>query len=281
MTSIVDWLSFTLPVLLEAPTEQAYALAIERAFYDFCGQAVTDVIFGGKWEHVEKGRQPYSDTWKRKDAPIVMFTSKNLRHMTVEFSGQGCEWLRENGYFDELLRCVAERVTRIDVATDIQTEVTPSQFVDAGVSNRFSGRGIYTSQTGETVYVGSQKSERFARVYRYAAPHPRSNLLRVECVSRRDIAKIVAGELVNSSIEDVAARLGKSFAWKHDAWTLRDDETQPLTLVRERRETGGTVRWLMTSVAPAFKRLVADGTIRDAREFVEAVFLSDGGDTLS
>lgn len=274
MSSKVDWLSFTLPCLLEAPNDEAYALSIERAFYDHFGLEITDAVFGGKWEHREKGRAPYTDTWERKDAPILMFTSRNLRHLTVEFSGQGCDWLRSNDLLYKVLEGVKERVTRIDIATDFATTVTPEDFVHAGYSNRFTATGIYTSASGQTVYVGSQKSERFARVYRYAPPHPRSNLLRVECVLRRDVAKQSLAFLLCHDEKRLADALGASFEWKHPLWASHADATDTLSLARGERSNANTVRWLITSVAPAFKRLVSEGEIPDAEQFVRQVFLS-------
>lgn len=252
---------------------EAYAVSIETAYQEAFGVTTTEQIFGGKWTPKPHGRAPYTDGWEKPDCGMTMWASPHLRHMTIEFSGQGCEWLESQGFMDIVLRRIAERVTRIDVATDILTGIAPSQFVGSGVSARFSGRGVYTSQTGETVYVGSQKSERFARVYRYAPPHPRSNLLRVEHVSRRDFAKVVARELVNSSIEVVASMLGKSFGWRDETWTLRNLETNTLSLVRPERAGHNTARWLITSVAPAFKRLVKEGIIPDPEAFVQAYFL--------
>lgn len=273
MSTKVDWLSWSCPVRYSSPNDEAYAIAIENALCDQLGKWLCDALFSAKWKLQDHGRQPYKHVWKRDDAPIVMFTHPNLNHMTVEASGQGCDWLREQGLFDVLLEHVSDRVTRLDLATDIETCTTPTEFCSSGVSERFTARGIYTSDTGETVYVGSQKSEKFARVYRYAPPHPRSGLLRVEHVCRRDQAKVIARMLSDTPIENVAASLGASFGWQNAAWSLRGLETQSISTVRGERSASGTVRWLITSVAPAFKRMVQQGEIQDAEQFVRSYFL--------
>jgi hypothetical protein len=273
MSSIVDWLSFTLPMVLDATTDEGYKLSIERAFYDMFGKVTTDTVFAGKWDLRDKGRAPYTDTWERKDAPIVMFTSRQLIHMTVEFSGKGCQWLRDKSLLQTILEGAHTRVTRLDIASDFITPTTPSQFIEAGYSNRFSSQSIITSTSGETVYVGSQKSERFARVYRFAPPHPRCQSLRVEYVLRREQAKLFAKSLLYRPVAAMAGVLGKDFDWQHPAWSLPHETLDTPTNVRGDRSNAGTIRWLMLSVAPAFKRLVKEGEIADPEQFVRSVFL--------
>lgn len=273
MTTKIDWFSFSLPVRYSSPNDEAYAIAIENAVCDLLGQWLCDAIFKAKWEIQDYGRQPYKHVWKRADAPIVMFTHPNLNHMTVEASGQGCEWLRENGLMEVLLNNAAHRTTRIDVATDLETDTSPQHFIDGGVSSRFKSGGIFNSDSGQTVYLGSQKSDKFARVYRYAPPHPRSHLLRVEHLLRREQAKVVARAICDTSIEIVAASLGQLFGWQHEDWKLRNHEITSLQTVRGERSNSGTIRWLITSVAPAFKRLVSEGEIHDAEQFVRSYFL--------
>lgn len=275
MSTKIDWLSFSVPVRYSSPNDEAYAVAIENALSDLLGQWLCDALFAAKWDLTEHGRQPYKHVWWRSDSPLMMFTHPNLNHMTVEASGQACDWLREKDLLDVLLEHVSDRVTRLDVATDIETALSPAAFVDAGCSNRFSARGIYSSDTGQTVYVGSQKSDKFARVYRYAAPHPRSNLLRVEYVLRRDQAKVAARMLSSATIETLASSLGASFAWASPAWTLRSSDAPKITTVRGDRSNSGTIRWLITSVAPAFQRLVREGEIKDAEQFVRSYFLGE------
>jgi len=195
--------------------------------------------------------------------------------MTVEFSGQGCTRLIERSLMDDVLVHVADRVTRIDVATDIKTDTMPEEFVAAGYSERFGTVGMFNSPTGQTAYIGSMKSERFARVYRYAEPHPRAGLLRIECVSRRDHAKAVASAILTAGEASTAATLGEVYGWQHAAWTPDAAADADISVARPEKAAGGTLFWLMRSAAPAFKRLVQEGVIDNPVDFLEKYFLEN------
>lgn len=280
MSSMIDWLSFSLQTGYDTSTDEGYKISIENAFFDTLGLELSNAIIGGTFEPAERSRAPYQDAWKMEKRGMMIFASRTLNHMTVEFSGVGCRWLDDNELTQRLLHKVAQRVTRIDIATDIETSIAPMEFVDAGHDVRFKTSGIYKSETGETCYIGSQKSERFARVYKYKHPHPRAGLLRVEHVFRRDYAKQVAASLLTAYVSDVAAAAGKAFGWKHPLWQLAGDEDTTITPVRAERGGGGTVTWMVKSVAPAFRRLVKEGVIVDPQAFLQAYFMTDD-DTLS
>jgi len=274
MITKIDWISFTMTIRPAINDQEAFYIAIEQAFEDTFGSETYGIIFGGTWAKKPRGRAPYSHSWGLDDAGATIFCSPSLTHMTVEFSGQGCTRLIELSLMDELLARVADRVTRIDVATDIQTMISPQQFVEAGYSDRFGSVGLFTSPTGTTAYIGSMKSERFARVYRYEEPHPRAHLLRVECVNRRDHAKAVARAILTAGEENTAATLGEAYGWQHPVWQPDAPADADLSVTRPEKAAGGTVFWLIKSVAPAFKRLVAEGVIDNPQEFIAAYFLS-------
>lgn len=256
-------------------SEEAYPNAIKYGFEDMFGKVLLAEAFGGEWEKNERSRAPYTDAWALPDRNVTLFASPNLTHCCVEISGQGCETLISEGLLDKVLQSCAERVTRLDIATDIETETLPSEFVRQVSHERMRTSGHVLSDTGETCYVGSQKSERYARVYRYNEPHPRSKLLRVEAVFRKDYAKKVAAEIIGTSLESVTVAAGLAFGWIHPAWQTSGVEGADLSLVRERGNTGTTVFWLVNSVAPAFKRLCADGTIPDPEKFLRDYFKPD------
>lgn len=254
-------------------TSEAYANAMENAFVDTFGRSTVAAVFGGAWEKKERSRAPYMDAWTNNLHGISVFSSPNLTHCCVEISGQGCETIIALGKFDELLARVVERVTRIDIACDIETATHPSEFVEQTSHERMRASGYQKSETGETCYVGSQKSDRYARVYRYYEPHPRAHLLRVEHVFRRKTAKAVASAIVEAGINAVAKSAGQAFGWSHAAWDTDAAPEVDLSVVAAERNAGKTVSWLMRSVAPAFKRLVQDGTIRDPEAFVRQYFM--------
>jgi len=171
-----------------------------------------------------------------------------------------------------LERC-AQRITRIDIAVDIETSTHPSEFVEIVSHDRMRASGRQSSETGETCYVGSKKSDRYARVYRYYEPHPRAHLLRIEHVFRRKYAKSVAQAILGTSLTAAAAAAGKAFGWAHNDWDVDAQEVADISITSPERNAGGTVTWLVRSVAPAIRRLIADGTIRDPEVFFKTYFL--------
>lgn len=272
MRTHIDWLTFTIPMVYTSEGEDDYANAIQAGLlYLFPRDLVTNV-FGGAWSHEKRSRAPYKDTWMDAEAGISVYASPNLSHATVEISGAGCERIIAGSGFSNLLLGCHERTTRIDIATDIETSTTPSDFVFFTSHERMRASGYQKSETGETHYVGSKKSDRYARVYRYAPPHPRSHLLRIEHVFRRDYAKAVAKSLLGAPVEAVATEAGKAFGWAHDDWKPSETQGIDISVVAAERNAGNTVTWLVRSVAPAIKRLIADGTIRDPDEFFAKYF---------
>jgi hypothetical protein len=273
MRSKIDWLSFTMTVRPSVNDAEAFYVSIEQAFQDAFGQANFETVFGGAWERLERGRAPYSHGWAKRDEGVTIYASPSLTHMLVEISGVGCTRIIEMGWMESVLHSIADRVTRIDIATDIPTTTLPQEFIAAGYSDRFGSVGVFSSPTGETVYIGSQKSERFARVYRYNPPHPRSDLLRVECVARRDHAKAIARAVLGVGEDGVAAALGEAYGWQHQDWQPSVTGDVDISVVQPERAAGKTVFWMVHSVAPSFKRLVRQGVITDPEGFIRAYFL--------
>lgn len=280
MRTHVDWLTFTLTPRYKSTypdrttQEEIYQDAIEHAFIATFGVAITETVFGGAWDKKERSRAPYVDAWGLGERGITVYASPTLNHLCVEISGQGCEALISSEELDRVLVCVADRVTRIDVASDIKTATRPTEFVATINHERMRASGYQNSESGETCYVGSQKSDRYARVYRYNPPHPRADLLRIEHVFRRDYAKKVASELINASVEAIAASSGLAFGWAHETWDVAQDKGADISIIHEKRATGKTVFWLIDSCASAFKRLCADGTIKDPEAFLREHFLN-------
>jgi hypothetical protein len=255
--------------------DNAYAQAISQGFEDMFGLEMRAAVFGGDWQKQERSRAPYVDAWVQSEGGVTLFASPNLTHACVEISGQGCERLISAGKIQTVLSCCKERVTRIDIACDIETKTTPDEFVKELNHERMRTRGSVISDTGATCYIGSQKSERYARVYRYNAPHPRSHLLRVEHVYRKEYAKKVAGEIAAHGIEGATVASGVSFGWTHRDWQPALVDSGDISVVRERGNSGSTIFWLVNSVAPAFKRLCETGAIQDPQGFLQAYFMSN------
>jgi len=279
MRTHVDWLTFTMSPVYKShypdgmSTAEVYADGLLGAWETTFGKRVLGLAFGGAWQKRERSRAPYTDAWELANSGITLFASQTLSHCCVEISGQGCERLIKLDALKEVLRSVCERATRIDIACDIETDTRPSDFVSSLTHERMRASGYQLSETGETCYVGSQKSDRYARVYRYFAPHPRSHLLRVEHVFRKDYAKQVARICSEGNIEAVAEAAGRVFGWGSVDWQPADTASVDLRGVGSDRKSSNTVHWLLTACAPAFKRLVASGEIVDAESFLREYFL--------
>jgi len=271
MRNHIDWLTFTGNPVYTAGDD--LPRAILNGVYTLLGGKLMDALLTGEGKQRERSRAPYTYAWEWKKGSVVIFASPTLSHFTVEISGQGCESLIRSGAMEKVIAAVADRVTRIDIASDIETGVKPQEFVEKTKHKRMRASGYQKSETGETCYVGSQKSDRYARVYRYNAPHPRNHLLRIEHVFRREAAKLVSRAVRDKGTSVVAASAGDVFGWDHPTWQLGGDVGIDLSPVKAERNGGKTVTWLLTAVAPAFKRLVADGTIQNPQEFLSAYFL--------
>jgi len=269
----IDWLSFTCNPLYVGGNQHDLAAAIVDGLCGVIGKRLFNVLFAGEGEQRPRSRAPYSFAWAWDKDHVVVYASENLNHFTVEISGQGCERLLESNHLVELLNMVDERVTRIDIACDIETQIDPPTFVSNISHKRMQASGHQKSASGETCYVGSQKSERYARVYRYNKPHPRAHLLRIEHVFRRDHAKVVARAVVENGVENVADAAGKAFGWSHDVWKQGGGGNVDISVVTAERNAGKTLYWMVNSCAPAFKRLCEDGVIRDPDEFIRRYFL--------
>jgi len=275
MRTHIDWLSFTFSPVYDSNQEDGYERAIQAGLlYMFTSDVVT-AYFAGAWRKQARARAPYTDSWADVQSGLVCFASPNLNHATIEISGQGCERLIALGGMEVVLHAAQERVTRIDIACDIETETLPLEFVSEVSHNRMRSNGHHDSETGMTRYVGSKESERFARVYRYFPPHPRAHLLRVEHVFRRDYAKQVARAIVANSISQVGISAGRAFGWAHRDWDVTADSSPDISITAPEKNGGKTISWIVRSVAPALQRLISDGTIRDPEAFFKTYFLPE------
>jgi len=281
MRTHIDWLTFTMTPRYgtydasNMTVGEDYATAIEQGWIATFDAETLASAFGGAWEKQEKSRAPYTDAWKQVERGISLYAGISLNHCCVEISGKGCEILIEKGLLERVLVATKDRITRIDIACDIETEIQPTVFVSQMSHKRMRSSGYQKSASGETCYIGSRTSDRFARVYRYSEPHPRAHLLRVEHVFHKEQAKRVAQEVVASGIEKVSVSAGMAFGWSHPVWDTGEVGSVDISIVGSERTAGKTIFWLVNSVSPAFRRLCASGEISDPDEFLRRYFLSD------
>lgn len=261
---IIDWLSWTKNV---QPTSN------EQIARDRLLDAIHEDEEFAFWlwqldKRTAAPRRPYCIA--RQWGHIRAFAGVNINHVLFEVSGQGCDQLREAGMLDRVLDLQNTRFTRIDVAFDI-LGVSPDEIIETGYSGAFKAHSRMQSQTGITHYVGSPKSERYARVYRYNDPHPRANLCRIEIVHRKRYARILARAIKEEGLTSAGLSALASYKFKHDKVPVgANDVLATVAIIKGDQKT---VHWMIAQVAPAFRRLVLDGTITDPMAFFNEHFV--------
>ncbi len=206
-------------------------------------------------------RKPYNRVLPLRGNGGHLFFANALNYATAEFEGTGCQRIEDSGQYAmrNLLLGVLDRITRLDIAVDIETDTSPVAFCDRGYSPRFTTYHIAKSESGETYYVGAPTSDLMCRVYRYADPHPRSHLLRIEFVCRRERAQTFAKAYATDFLQ-AARQLQTVFGFQHPDIMPLDGATR-LTTPRIRPDTASTMRWVVKQVRPALMTLAADSSI--------------------
>lgn len=207
------------------------------------------------------GRAPYAQHWQREDGALSIFAGTQREEILFEIGGVGCSKLEEQGVLMPLLGVIHERLTRIDITADIATDTAPDVFAEQRAVKRFKSGGERTSPSGHTVYIGSKSSERFAKVYRYNAPHPRAALLRVEHTLKRKEARSAALLVLQNGIDDVLAMCGRSFGWSHPDWKPMEISPDRLPTIEKEHGTKSTVFWLNAQVVPALVKAQRTGKL--------------------
>lgn len=263
----VDWLSWTMPSEHKILSVSDLYLAASAALRGV-GNDYNQYLLEGQGFDNSTGRAPYRYALVRADKGLFIYGGGHLNSILFELTGRGCAdldgWQVASGF----IAGVIEGLTRLDFASDVRTGTLPSGFVNARRHKGFRSLSFIQSSTGETCYVGSPKSDRFARVYRYSPPHPRSEFLRIECVFRRGLARDAARKLLSSGGYDkFASLLGNTWGWGHSDWQPGVIDTEKLTTPKVERADENTIHWLYTQVAPALARLWREGAI-DLDDFI-------------
>lgn len=251
----LDWLSFTVDVL--PLLTEGRVLSAGRVVLDLVREATGGVLTFSGGPNIGVGRYPYR--FSTDGDGFKVYWSQGQPEMLIEVSGKGCEALHNSGALPGLVEAFVDRLTRVDIATDILTETRPLEFAEQRSNQRHKSHEHNVSQSGETYYVGSRKSPRYARVYRYEPPHPRADRLRVECVFRGPHSVALARTWLEVGDEETAARVGNQYGWTHPDWTPESKETIPAW--RPDRSEHKTLHWYHSQVIPAVKKLIKAGVL--------------------
>lgn len=254
----IDWLSITLPyssiVQISAETlKPEIRSGIRDEFPSLSDWIMSypDLTSGG-------GNRIFDRSIRSKLGGFHVFWKSNVRFSLIEIEGAGVQQLREQKLLKRIIRQYSNRLTRLDVAIDWDTTVSPRDFSDSRDKTRFVSHAEITSETGETCYVGSKSSDRFARTYRYTEPHPRAGLLRCEFQLRKDNAKLFAELLQSNSLSTLVGKLLQTFGYTHPL-TQQLRSTERLLSAPRSTSMGSTERWLFSQVLPACKKMIDNG----------------------
>lgn len=264
----LDWVSFTFPMPLVGEKDDEYTLGqVLMAFHDHTAHRFLGVVTNALWQW-----KPVAGFYTHRiQCPSTLLTVSwkgGNPYALVEISGQAVDLVLKSISASDLAKATGERCTRVDFAVDIETGVQPSEFTFYRHEEAFKSTSFIKSETGETVYIGSRKSERMARVYRYYLPHPRANLLRVEAEYKGDAAKEACKAIVERSLTEVTLSAHLPFGWHHPVWDVGDVEVSKIAARKYDDEGANTLRWLMLTVAPAIKKAHQEGLI-SLDEFID------------
>jgi len=272
----IDWLSFTLdrkePIVSVMGLDQEARELLRRTSNEH-----KTYIYDGQGFDRCGGRAPYSFALARADGGVRLFGGGPQTGVLYELSGRACEGIRSGAAAASFITPIVDRITRMDYAVDVRCETRPSVFANARTHQGFRSISFIQSSTGETVYVGSPKSDRFCRVYRYNPPHPRNALIRIEFVFRRKLAKDAARALLNAPNEPhFVAQLGNTYGWSHPIWQPGEKTDERVKASILTRADEDTVAWLYKQVAPAVRRLLSQDAL-DLAHWLEYI-MSEGAE---
>lgn len=259
-TPIVDWLSIVVPLPGDTVPRSLPIGSVNMVVVAKAGAAFLETVFTGEGWQSRGGRRPYSDGYANDGRGIYVWGGGHP-NVCIEFTGAGCQYLRDTDSLSTALSAFTGHITRLDIAIDSETDVRPIDFAKDRVEGRIKSFGTQKSESGETCYIGSKSSEQYARVYRYEPPHPRAKYLRIETVSRKHYANAAAQSILENGISYAAQQTMNRYQFNQ----IEDIDTVDGNLPAPYRDRtlSKTEAWLIKQAAPAFRKLVDAGEIED------------------
>jgi len=249
----IDWLSISLP-------NSRCIGQVQRALLAPYIHSVTGL--NDDWQ-VSQSRKPFNVGFKGVKTGVMLYGYHSLGGALLECTGKTMDTLERDysALVDSWL--TVYKITRIDIACDYEQRIAPSVLC-ANIDARTIGKLV--SDTGETIYIGSSKSDKFVRCYLYNAPHERANSTRVEFVYRRDYATKVARFIASGDVESVVGDIKRHLILR--GYDMRDDwndiEEAKIKMSDEHsRDIQKTLKWLKKQVSPSIQRLLLEGVSQD------------------
>jgi len=206
------------------------------------------------------GRSGYAVSSSHEVGARVFFGHEKAPPL-IELGGAACDCVYQAGELLPFISRNTEGGTRIDPAADLASTVTPYELVSAGRSSRQRSISRVESDKGQTVYIGSPKSDRRLRVYRYAPPHPRAAFLRVECMLRDDLARAAATDVLTHGMAEAWKVAISTYGLEHPLiYAARTDRRFERTM-RNEPTSASRLAWIHKQVVPALRGAIKAGLI--------------------
>jgi len=256
--SAIDWLTFT--VRRPAPSG---VTAVEDEILVKADEETNGMFFNviesiGYTPRPAPSHKPYSQAGSPSKGIVFMWSDKR-GEASIEIQGSACR--HHPPQITELARQAQHRITRIDLCADFETHLQP---IYATSNATAESRQTITSPSGDTVYLGSSTSERYARIYRYAPPHERSKFLRVEIVYRREYAQTIANLLKTESVESIIKAEIDRMNLHADLYHAITEQPAEYKVTRRGVKTDEKkVLWLAKQVKPSLKSLLSEGYTKE------------------
>jgi DNA relaxase NicK len=262
MQTSIDWLTFTIPLHSPEIGDDANSLAY---LFSQCELSLSPALFKFlSFEgEIRKAHGFYAHLMIGSNGGARLSWGGVNNHAMIEMPGTACATASQCGVMGELLTRIAERVSRIDFAGDIETDVTPLDFVTQADLRTNISRTSIDSATGLTEYIGSRSSTRFCRVYRYAEPHDRAKFLRVEFELKGKLAQAAAIKVTEIGVVKSFTIAANSYRFKHPVWASEIDNSIEgrYSAPNALRTNATRILWFKTQVTPALVQMHKDRVI--------------------
>lgn len=259
LENLIDWIEFTIPFTSENEANAVSFMASYSPVRPASG------MHGYSWSQKNEFGMQVMSNHRRKDMGVhVIMPGKQMQ--VVRDLGENCASIAMD------VTRLEGRFSRIDVTADfdhvgLKPQHLMKEFEDKVRSGTArSASIIYELEQGSTLYVGSWKSERFARIYEKTRNFAGMDtaLLRCELVNKGAYAAHVGEQLANEGVDAVVnasmATLDKMVGFKDERWIeMMKDKSQPQLIGRKKTDEGD--EWLLNIVASSLaKRIIqSDG----------------------
>lgn len=272
----VDWLTWTMKPAREPENVQELYHIARRALRGLSHEH-EQILYNGQGFDRSARIGNFNLCLARDDGGVRFGGGGPTGYILFEITGRGCDAIREPELSRRFVGEIAELLTRFDYAVDIRADTLPGDFVNARSHQGFRSLSYIRSDKGTTAYVGSPKSDRFGRVYRYNPPHPRADLLRVEYVFRRALARAAATQYCQQESDaDFHEKLAQTWGFNHPVYDTGVDSDERISVPSVSQHDEDTIAWLYKQVAPAVRRVLAAGGF-DMAHWLEMIYQQGDG----